>query len=710
VTLPELERFVDASAHPTAVLRHDEVVVANDALRAVLGLDPVGRRLDELPLPAGLEARPRPLDGDLALCSFVREEGLDAWLARLSDETVSTLLLAQRHDPVSLIDPETGLFVDVSEAWCRQYGWRREEAIGRMGPRDVSAEPALTQRAVAARARGGGTRRTELRWHRRKDGSTFPAEVQCGALTVGGRTLVYARPRNVEDRVRAEDALRRSDTRYRVLIEQLPLAVIVHREERLLYMNPAARELLGYDPEEDVSGLRALELIHPDDRADVRRRVYDSVYSGRAAPVLEERFVRRDGTPVSVEVMAIPAHFDGAPAALALARDVSARKAMEAQLVTADRLASLGRLAASVGHEINNPLAYLLGNLELLRRALEHLEGPARHRWAAAVDAAEHGALRVRDIVRDLKALSRGDEEPAGPAELGRTLDTSVQMASHELKHRARVVRDYGRGTWVDGSEARLGQLFLNLLVNAAQAIEEGARSDNEVRIAARVEGDVAVVEVTDTGRGLPADAAAERIFEPFFTTKRGSGTGLGLSICHHIARSVGGSIEAERGSPRGTTFRVRLPCAPPPRPEEGEVRTAEIELPPGRRALVVDDEPAIRQLLRAWLTGFDVITARSGREALEKVAREGPFDVIVCDLMMDDLTGMDVHERLARERPGQEQRIVFTTGGAFTQRAKAFVGEARAPCLDKPFRQRDVLRLVRRVLERSDALDASAE
>ncbi|HJL15269.1 MAG TPA: PAS domain S-box protein [Sandaracinaceae bacterium LLY-WYZ-13_1] len=719
---PELATVVQALAHPVAVVRDGRVLLANDALAELLGRDPTGEHLDAIELPPSTERREASIGDGRVLCSFLPAPSepapLDAWLSRISDETASTLLLAHRHDPISLIDPATDRFVDVSEAWCAQYGYRREEVVGRLGPADVSAEPEKTRQGVAARARDEPADEGVIRWHRREDGSVFPVELQCGPLEIddadGPRTLVYARPRDVEERLRAEEALRQSEARYRALIEQLPHAVIVHRDERLLYLNPAARELLGFDADEDVVGIDAARLVHPDDREAARARVRDYVMRDRPAPLREERFVRRDGSTVTVEVVGIPAELDGAPAALSIAQDVTAERAMEERLEISDRLASLGRLAASVGHEINNPLAYLIGSLEVIRRETPAMGAPAREKVERALDAAEHGALRVRDIVRELEALSRSDPEATGPSDLGRILDSCVQMASHELKHRARVRRDYARGVWVAGSEARLGQVFLNLLVNAAQAIDEGARSQHEVRIVARVENGEAVVEVSDTGRGLPETDVA-RLFEPFYTTKRGRGTGLGLSICHHVVRSLGGTIEAERRAPRGSVFRVRLPAGEPvTRPSEAPDVSVEIALPIGRRALVVEDEPPIRELLEQWLadTGLEVVGARSGREALARLEGEGPFDVVVCDLMMDDLTGMDLHERLARTAPSLADRMIFVTGGAFTDRAEAFVAAHRARCLNKPFRRSAILSRVSEVLSSraSDAVPDAGE
>ncbi|MCZ7684100.1 MAG: ATP-binding protein [Sandaracinaceae bacterium] len=413
------------------------------------------------------------------------------------------------------------------------------------------------------------------------------------------------------------------------------------------------------------------------------------------------RLLARDGGVVTVELSSMRTLFDGGAATLILAQDVSTRRAMEARLLASDRLASLGRLAASVGHDINNPLAYVLGSLELIRDELDRLElkAEARRSFEERLGVVEQGVLRVRDVVRDLRALARADA-PEEPAELCRVLDGCVQMAGHELRHRARVVREQPSGPiWIAASEGRLAQIFLNLLINAAQSIPEGSVAENEIRLEVRLEEGEAVVSVADTGMGL--DPALEaRIFEPFFTTKQGSGMGLGLAICRHIVGSLGGRIEVERRVPRGTVFRVHLPRAEAPARAERSVRGAQ---PPtaARRVLVVDDEPRIRAVLAEWLGGHHVETAASGREAIARFEQGPALDVVVCDLMMGDLTGMDVHAHFVGAGFPAE-RFVFVTGGEYTERARSFVEQQAAEPLIKPFTREALLTAIARASSRS--------
>ncbi|HYI02789.1 sensor histidine kinase [Hyalangium sp.] len=250
-----------------------------------------------------------------------------------------------------------------------------------------------------------------------------------------------------------------------------------------------------------------------------------------------------------------------------LASSLRQLQAMQTQLVLNDRMASMGKVAAGVGHEINNPLAYVISNLSFLSKEL-HRTGAApseedRQELLTAVSDAKEGAERVRDIVQDLKTLSRPDDASNGRAELKTVVRAAVKIASHEIRRRARLVEELGELPPVAGSSSRLGQVFLNLLINAAHAIPEGHVEENEIRIAARQETpELILVEIHDTGCGIPPENL-DRVFDPFFTTKpSGEGTGLGLSLVHSILTTLGGSISVESQVDRGTTFRIRLPTA----------------------------------------------------------------------------------------------------------------------------------------------------
>jgi ligand-binding sensor domain-containing protein/signal transduction histidine kinase/CheY-like chemotaxis protein len=394
-----------------------------------------------------------------------------------------------------------------------------------------------------------------------------------------------------------------------------------------------------------------------------------------------------------------------------LEENMRALRETQAQLVQAGRMAAVGTLAAGVGHEINNPLAYIVSNLEfasaeLVTLARQAQDGPGQlgqrlRDMDQVLREALLGTDRVRRIVKDLKTFSRGDEETRGPVDLHAVLDSAAKMVANELRPRARLVKDYGPGACVEGNEARLAQVFLNLLINAAQALPEGHPEQHEVRLVTRVAGDKVVAEVHDTGCGISAEQQA-RIFDPFFTTKPvGVGTGLGLALCHAFVTSLGGTI-AVQSAPGRTVFRVTLPAsraaapgvavaaAPPALAESAPVRG---------RVMVVDDDPLVGSSMRRTLAReHDVDVLMSSRQALEVLLspEAARYDVVLCDLMMPELTGMELYAQLEADAPAVAARLVFVTGGAFTSGAQSFLDRVRNERLEKPFRPDALRELVR--------------
>ena len=503
-------------------------------------------------------------------------------------------------------------------------------------------------------------------------------------------------------------AIRDITDRYLAHLEHQRLAAIVEASNDAMIglsadgtiedWNSAAQVIFGYSAAEARG--QNVSMLWPADRPDAGR-LLDDLQHGR--PVINAETVRRhkDGTLVDVALTCSAILDDAGKLAriAATARNITEQKRLRAQLVLADRLASVGTLAAGVAHEINNPLAYVLTNLSYLGEEITHfmehdgeLRGDDRRRTLAdmreALDEAQQGARRVQDIVRDLKTFSRGNDAELGPIDLRDVLDATVKMAQNEIRHRAQLVRDYQPVPLVLANEARLGQLFLNLVINAAHAIDEGAADKHEIRVSTGTDAEGrAVVEVSDSGSGIQSEHLGH-IFDPFFTTKEvGVGTGLGLSICHGIVTGLGGEIRVASTSAHGTTFRVALP--PAPAASRGPAPAAQPAPATARRlrVLFIDDEPALRRsIVRALRTDHEVLTAANGRDALELLAKDDAFDVILSDVMMPEMTGIDLYLALAERRPDLIPRIIFMTGGAFTQRTREFLASVPNTTLSKPF------------------------
>ena len=482
--------------------------------------------------------------------------------------------------------------------------------------------------------------------------------------------------------------------RIRTILEQLPGGVVVQQGGRVVFANRTVASMFGFGSPDEMVGAEVADLIHPDQRTEVAEYGAALLEGGQPIRTLERALVKRDGTRFAAETVAMPIVFDRAPAVMVIVEDLAERRSLRTQLAQAERLATVGALAAGVAHEINNPLAYVMLNLDALAREAG-ASGPAALRLQEARD----GARRIRDIVRDLRTFARDEEEKAEAVDVPRVLDKVLAMAAQEMRYRARVVRDFGDGAVARAREGRLAQVFLNLVVNAAQAIEEGDVAGNEVRVSCRREGDEVVVQIADTGHGIPA-SDLPHVFEPFFSTKpRGVGSGLGLSISRNIVEGFGGRIAVDSAVGGGTRFTVRLPADDATARERAAAPAARAR--GGRRILVVDDEPRLCSVIADSLTDrHEVVTAVSGAAARQRLAAER-FDVILCDVMMPGESGMDLHEWTVRTRPELAPRFVFMTGGTFTPRARDFLASVPNHCLDKPFDQDALERAIEAVLER---------
>jgi signal transduction histidine kinase/ActR/RegA family two-component response regulator len=411
---------------------------------------------------------------------------------------------------------------------------------------------------------------------------------------------------------------------------------------------------------------------------------------------------------------------------------------LETQMRQAQKLESLGRLAAGIAHEINNPLTYVYYNLESLTTTTSklaseminilHESGQLRRRLTGLVDqeeverligAAEEaarpdtleslteslvdardGVRRMMEIVQDLKFFSGTAERRLVPVDLNEVIEGAAKILQNEIRFRAKLVKEYGEIPSVLGDEGRLAQVFLNLLMNAAHAIDEGNVEQNTISVRTWAEGDEVLAEVRDTGEGV-APEHLKHIFEPFFSTKeRGRGAGLGLSICHNIITSHGGKIDVESGPGEDTRFIVALPKTTFQRQQRSTAETQpvihQLEMRPGR-VLVVDDEPGIGAAIRRMLfEHHEVQMTTSTAEAKRLLEYDRAFDLILCDLLMPESSGIDLYEWLRESYPRLAEQVVFMTGGAFTPQALAFVREAPNPVLEKPIELETLQSLIR--------------
>jgi len=479
----------------------------------------------------------------------------------------------------------------------------------------------------------------------------------------------------------------------------------VDRDGRVNFANPVAASLLGTSSEEMVG--RALpEVFKPIDertRAPIAMPSPKDVAAGKSTPLAAGAALVGPNGEHPIEDSLSPIIDDKGQllGAVIVFRDVSDARKLRERVALSERMASLGTLAAGVAHEINNPLTYVLGNASVVARELEQLHRAVRERrdsagalldlvaertqlLSEAVVEIQEGAERIRSIVVDLRAFSR-PESAERPGDVRSALDWALRVMDQELRVHAKLVTRLEPLPRVRGSGATLGQVFLNLLLNAAQAVAESTAKDHVIEVSTAVDPNgFVVIDVKDTGVGMPP-AVVKRIFEPFFTTKPvGKGTGLGLSICHGIVSAAGGEIEVESAPGLGSRFRVRLPI------ELGSEPPLEAAPQPGverrSRILVIDDEPQVGTAIRRILSGHDVVATTSAAEAFDALGSDANFDLVLCDLAMAEVSGREFYERLCLVRPEFKDRVVFMSGGAFTADHEKFLKSTTRPCLSKPF------------------------
>ena len=370
----------------------------------------------------------------------------------------------------------------------------------------------------------------------------------------------------------------KADERLVSLVEVAPEPVLVCAGGRVVYANRAAVTALHCDSAEELTTRNFFDLVEGKDREALAQRLREMLSSGRPAPSAEVDFLCRDGSRATLDVSYLVTEFQGERAIVLLCRDMTERKQLQGHLMLADRLASLGTLAAGVAHEINNPLLYISMNIEFVTSEVQRISGqlgsggvnkaaelvPQLEALDRPLHEARDGAQRVKDIVRDLRSFSTGGGgERVWPVDICAIMESALRMARNEIKYRAEVVRQYGETPMVDANESRMAQVFLNLLINAAQAIPEGNVPNNEIRISTTTDrAGRAVIQVQDSGVGIPLDVLP-RVFDPFFTTKAvGKGTGLGLAIVHRIVTALKGEIYIESQVGSGTKVRIILPPA----------------------------------------------------------------------------------------------------------------------------------------------------
>jgi len=608
------------------------------------------------------------------------------------------------YRPADLIDNARVAYADIIHSADRDAVWKKvQQGINRRGPFEI------TYRIVTATG--------DVRWVWEMGRGVF--DEAGGLLALEGFIADHTARRS------AELALQESEQRYRSLVENAPIAILIHREEQFVFVNPAAARMLGAASPQELVGRSIWDIVHPDFVDVVRPRV-EAIYNQQQAPAVEERFRRLDGEVIDVEVTGSPVEFEGRPASQAVFTDITHRKRaeaervrLEAQLRQSQKMQAVGQLAGGVAHDFNNILTAILGHLGLARDAFAK-SLPEEHPGLRGLGEVERAANRAVALTRQLLTFSRKDVARPQVLDVNAIVRDMRSMLRRLITENIDLELTLAPDLPAVRADAnQLEQVVLNLVVNARDAMPHGGRlaiATRRITLDAAyaagqpdaTPGPYVQLSVSDSGHGIDA-ATIERIFEPFFTTKDvGQGSGLGLATVHGIVQQNGGHVTVYSEPGLGATFRVFLPAAEgsagaeAPAPQAAEALEISHD---GETVLVCEDDPSVRHLTTQMLrsAGYHVLAAATGAAAL-KVARQhtGRLHLLVTDVIMPEMNGRQVAKALAAERP--DLRVLYISGYTSDVIAHQGVVEDGIDFLEKPFSQADLLRRVREVLDRSQS------
>jgi PAS domain S-box-containing protein len=569
-----------------------------------------------------------------------------------------------------------------NQAGAEMLGWPVGDVVGQAIADNLAPGERPHVASREDRALAGETQRYETRIVNHRTSEERDVAVASAPFRMNGEIIgTVATMRDITESKRAQDTLARSEARYRHLVESASDAIVtLDANGRFTTVNHAAENISGFKRDELVGQWFAPML--PDDDLPKALGHFQRALAGETG-LFETMFLRKDGEVRMISVTYSTPQKD--EEVLCLIRDVTDQKMLQEQLIQSEKMSAIGQLVSGVAHELNNPLAGISAFAQLL---LAEKRFPPDQRTAAETIYSE--ARRASRIVQNLLTFARQHKAEKGPTEINQVLDDTLELRGYELRVRGiDVRREYDESlpdTMADAHQ--LQQVFLNLMTNAEQAMEQRDGHHHRLTVRTRRSGESIRIEIEDTGAGIPANLI-ERIFNPFFTTKpTGSGTGLGLSISLGIVREHEGRIWAENPPQTGARFVVEIPITEPRAAGEHAAPTQVQPVGSDRlRVLVVDDEASVRVSLQRYLAGkgHEVETTASGEDALVRL-KASKYDAVIVDMRMPDLSGEQLFERLRSNDPAHAERVIFTTGDLVNEQMRRFLDGTGRPCVAKPF------------------------
>ena len=598
----------------------------------------------------------------------------------------------------------------LNEAWPKVLGWSLEELRSRpftdfVHPDDIKA----TEAEAAHLSEAGRTVGFENRY-RHKNGSwvrlAWNAQVSDDVFFAVARD-VTAEAEKRDQLIAREAKLALADERWRALFENMVEGVVVQdRTGAITGCNPAAEAILGL-PRTQLLTCQVYDYRWRTIREDgtefppEQHPALVTLATGKPNNNVIMGLLRRGGELRWVSVNTQRLEENGS--IISTFRDITDRKLSEQRaerLKEQERLVTTGTLAAGVGHEINNPLAYVLGNLEFAIKKLADSSASQDDDVLQVLREARDGAQRISTIVAGLRALAREESPVPIETDVVPTINAAIGIAMHEIRRRASLELRVDEVPPILADDSRLTQILVNLLTNAGQAFTKEEPDVNKILVRAYLTAsNEVVISVRDNGPGIAADVA-QRMYDPFFTTKPvGQGTGLGLSLTLSAVESLDGHLEHETKLGKGTEFRVTFKTAPGKVSPTNPVADAANDLP--KIVFIDDDKSVLNSLARLIPDNYQAITFADPRKAIAYLEAGRPADVVFCDVMMPYLTGKDIYERLHIADPQLAQRLVFVTGGAHGEALVSFIRSLDNLRLQKPFGTVELHETIEKVAKR---------
>ena len=622
---------------------------------------------------------------------------------RESEEKFRSIFHAET-DAIMVFDAETFRFLEANDATLDLYGYTQEEFL-KLTPVDISSDPGKTYKAVSKIATHQLVDEVGLleRKHKKKDGTIFSTEITSSIFFLRGRKMICGIVRDISERKAAEEALRESEERYRLLVENANDAIFIIEDGIIKFPNLKTEEMTGYS-EKELSEIPFINIIHPDDREMILKRRRKRLLGEKPPSTYSFRMINKSGDELLVQINTVLIAWEGRPATINFIRDITEQKRLEAQLQQAQKMEAMGTLAGGIAHDFNNLLMGIQG-----RTSLMLMDSDASHSYFEHLKGIEDYIISAADLTKQLLGFARGGKYEIKPTDLNELIINENRMFGRTRKE-INIQEKLEENLWsVEVDQRQIEQVLLNIYVNAWQAMPGGGDLyiqtentiiDEEYSKSYQVAlGKHVKISITDTGMGMD-EAIQHRIFDPFFTTKEmGRGTGLGLASAYGIIKNHNGFIDVYSEKGEGTTFNIYLPAS-----EKQAVKEKKIdeELVSGTETILfVDDEDMIIEVAQGVVEslGYNVLTARGGKEAIEVYKNnQHKIDMVILDMIMPQMDGGEVFDKLKKINP--DIKALLSSGYSINGQATEILDRGCNGFIQKPFNMADLSKKIREILD----------